>query len=412
MGIDIYNLDKTLSKQMRKLDESPILQTNKDLLLEYKSDCATGWGGAKLGTARITKHLGLIRICMEMNPGLDWMMISKTDIKFILNAIIDDPKKNKWSEYDYSVSLRKFINWMRREKGYPEKYPDRDQLLKNLPLLKYPLEVMGIKLCKPDNLPAAEDIPTYEEIRFICEAASHPRDKAFVEGAAELGPRVGGWGSRQIKHVVFDNLGAKITMTDKTMNNEPVRLVASAAYLRQWLELHPFKDDPESPVWIDRQKIKSGKQVAMSHSAILRMLDRLKESHNKNAQSTGKPIITKKITPHRFRYYAQTRDEKEGVPRSVMCRQRGWSEESRQPERYARISNTRVDEYYAERYGLESETKEVRPKPSQCIRCHEINPPGARFCYKCGMAMSPDAVQMEEEVRGVIDRMLKERQDL
>ena len=47
--------------------------------------------------------------------------------------------------------------------------------------------------------------------------------------AKELGIRIGGIGSLQIKHVSFDELGAKVTIYDKTMRCEPVRFISSAS---------------------------------------------------------------------------------------------------------------------------------------------------------------------------------------
>jgi len=47
--------------------------------------------------------------------------------------------------------------------------------------------------------------------------------------AKELGIRIGGIGSLQIKHVSFDELGAKVTIYDKTMRGEPVRFISSAS---------------------------------------------------------------------------------------------------------------------------------------------------------------------------------------
>src|SRR3990170_6417326 len=47
-------------------------------------------------------------------------------------------------------------------------------------------------------------------------------------------------------------------MYDKTMRGEPVRFVSSASYLRIWLDNHPFKNDPEAPVWIDLEKTAYG----------------------------------------------------------------------------------------------------------------------------------------------------------
>lgn len=64
---------------------------------------------------------------------------------------------------------------------------------------------------------SGEDIPTDDEMKFLSNASINPRDKAFFEMAKEVGIRIGGIGSRQIKHVSFDELGAKVTVYDKTM---------------------------------------------------------------------------------------------------------------------------------------------------------------------------------------------------
>jgi integrase/recombinase XerD len=127
-----------------------------------------------------------------------------------------------------------------------------------LPILKYPNEVMKIRLSQHQKLKAGEDIPTVEEVEYLSNAAINPRDKAFFEMAKELGIRIGGIGSRQIKHVSFDELGAKVTIYDKTMRCEPVRFISSASYLRIWLDSHPFKNDPEAPLWVDLEKTAYG----------------------------------------------------------------------------------------------------------------------------------------------------------
>ncbi|HUW68304.1 MAG TPA: hypothetical protein VMW20_09720 [Candidatus Nanoarchaeia archaeon] len=85
---------------------------------------------------------------------------------------------------------------------------------------------------KPQKLKAGVDIPTEEELQYLSNAAINPRDKAIFEMARELGLRIGGIGSRQLKHVSFDELGAKVTIYDKTMRGEPVRFVSSSSYLR------------------------------------------------------------------------------------------------------------------------------------------------------------------------------------
>lgn len=130
--------------------------------------------------------------------------------------------------------------------------------------------------------------------------------------------------------------------------------------------------------------------------------------HNEIAESKNLPKITKRIYSHLFRYHAQTRDEGEGVPRSVMCKQRGWKPDSKQPDRYARVSTKRVDDYYSERYGISEKPQDVKDKPKRCPRCHEINPNASGYCYKCGMPMSRDAEETEAKLREIVNRILKE----
>ncbi len=408
MNIDIHNFERQLKRHIEIIETSPILPHNKELLFQFKADCMTGWGGQKLSKARTVKYLSSVRNLMEMVPELDWMMITKKDVKNILVKIDEDPKKGAWSQADYRVALRKFVSWMRTEYNYPQNYPERERVISTYSLLEYPEEVSGIKLKIPGKLPAPEDIPTDKEMQYICEAATHPRDRAFLEVAKELGPRVGGLGSRQLKHITFDHLGARVTVSDKTMSNDPVRLVASASYLRLWIDAHPFKDNPEAPVWLDMHKVKKGLAVHMNYCAIRALIIRMVRRHNETAESKNLPKITKRIYSHLFRYHAQTRDEGEGVPRSVMCKQRGWKADSKQPDRYARVSTKRVDDYYAERYGISEEQKDVKNEPKRCQRCHEINPPASVYCYKCGMPLSKEVEEVEAKVLELVDRLLRE----
>jgi hypothetical protein len=262
-----------------------------------------------------------------------------------------------------------------------------------------------MKVNRPQKLKAGEDIPTSEEMQYLSDASINPRDKAFFEMAREVGIRIGGIGSRQIKHVSFDELGAKVTMYDKTMRGEPVRFISSASYLRIWLDSHPFRNDPEAPLWVDLEKTARG-AVPLDYSGFRAMIQRAVERHNKRAERLGLPKITKRIHTHLFRYHAQTRDELEGVPRAIMCKQRGWKPDSKQPERYARIVTKDVDSYYAKRFGLNGKEIKEPPKPGRCPRCKEVNAPGAGYCYKCGLPLSQKAENVEQQVQNMIETLL------
>lgn len=146
-----------------------------------------------------------------------------------------------WSQHGYRISLRKFVTWMRKKKGYPEGYPDREQLMSHFDGNRYAEEVRYVEVKEPNKLRDSEAIPTEQEMEWFSAAAQNSRYKAYIEMSMERGVYIVALGTRQIKHVRFDSLGALVTMHDKTFRGEPVRYISSAMYLRQWLEVHPVQ---------------------------------------------------------------------------------------------------------------------------------------------------------------------------
>ncbi|MDI6655266.1 MAG: site-specific integrase, partial [Candidatus Hydrothermarchaeota archaeon] len=319
--------------------------------------------------------------------------------KRILVVIDSDSTKKEWTRRAYRIALRKFVKWLREEHGYPKDYPDAKRLTKILPLIKYPDEVLKIKVGKVNKLKPRDEIPTQEEMRFLREASLNSRDKAYFAVSEELGPRIGGIGTRKIKHVEFDDLGAKIYMEDKTMEGEPVQLVWSASYLREWWESHPFKHDPEAPLWINFTI--PDRAVPLDYYGFRRMIQRTIKRHNQRADANGLPKIIRRIHTHAFRYFAQIRDELEGVPRSVQRKQRGWSVDSNMPDKYAAIVNSDVEEYFRKRYGLSG--NENNHKPLACSRCKEVNAVGNIYCRRCGLPLNEKAKKYD----GVIDDLIE-----
>ncbi len=408
MDVSLYAHDKELDQIKRKILGMETPQSNKDLLLDFVEDCLTGWKVPKVSKSRtITLLRRLSRLTMELGKNREWLRYEERDTKRLLMWIDDShPLPNgAWSQHSYRIVLRKFVTWMRRKQGYPEDYPGRERLINLLSVAKYAEEVSHIHVKEPDRLRDPQTIPTEKEMEWLCEAATHSRDRAYIEMSRELGERIGGLGTRQIKHVKFDSLGVLVTMYDKTFRGEPVRYVTSAMYLRQWLEAHPFKNNSEAPLWINLQKLPECK--ALDYDGFRMIIRRLIDRHNQLAEKNGNQKITKKITTHLFRYYAQTRDEKNKMPRTIMCKRRGWKPGSKQPDRYARLTSQDVDDYLRQQYGLE-EQEEQTQKVVKCPRCKEINAPKSLYCYKCGMPLSQSAEETEVKLREIVDRILRE----
>jgi len=405
MNVEIYNYDKIFAATKARVINAPTSENNKELLLDFAEDCLVGFNVARLSKPRVITLLTRLYLATTAFEK-EWLMFDERDLKKLM-VWVDGrfPLPNgAYSQEGYLISIRKFVTWMRRKHGYPETYPNRNKPIELLPLSKYAYEVSRLQIRKPDRLRDAHTIPTDQEMEFLCTATVNPRDKAYIEMSREHGERIGGLGTRQIKHVKFDQLGTVVTIHDKTFKGEPVRYIASTIYLRQWLEKHPFKNDPEAPLWIDMTKLP--RCVPLNYHGFKAIIHRLIERHNRNAQKFGLPQINKHITTHLFRYYAQTRDERQGMPRTIMCKLRGWSPASKQPEKYARLTTDDVDEYLQKKAGLAVEGRDNPDKLVKCVRCKEINPVKSTYCLKCGLPMSGTAVIEMEDMMKKMDAVL------
>ena len=422
-AIDIQNYDRAFKRELELLEESDLPERTKELLKEFIDDALHGWGTRKISKARAAKLLSHLRHIAFMlhEKGYDFEYLTEEGVKYISKRIDEhfyerkkkrgvDPEKPGWGEYDFKRALLKFMKWLRAEKGYPEDYPDREIVEAAKVILKMgnarPPELAKMQIVTPEESVKAEDIPPAWVFRALRESAENIRDEAFFAVAEEWGARIGGIGGLMIKQVRFDDFGAWIYPEDKTHRGEPVRLVWSAKLLKRWLDVHPFKDNPDAPVWIDLNCKDYPKPI--TYNGFRKMIQRAIRRHNKKAEASGGkiPKIEKNIRTHFFRYFAQIRDEIEGVPRSVQIRQRGWSPNSKQPDRYAKLAPVHVDEYFRKKYGKQDENGKDF-EPVRCPRCEEINPPAAKTCVRCGLPLDARERYDVDKSREVLKELLR-----
>ena len=168
-------------------------------------------------------------------------------------------------------------------------------------------------------------------------------------------------------------------------------------------------------MWIDLNCKDHPKPI--TYWGFRKIITRAIERHNKKAEASGGKIqkIEKNIRTHFFRYFAQIRDEIEGVPRSVQIRQRGWSPNSKQPDRYAKLAPVHVDEYFRKKYGKADEEEKKEVEPVKCPRCEEINPPAAKTCIRCGLPLDAreryNVDKSREILKEILAMMLKKDVD-
>jgi site-specific recombinase XerD/ribosomal protein L40E len=363
--IDIHNYDKRLKSILEKIMNSKELdETNKLDIIKFEKQCqAEG-----ISSGRIVKYMYTLRN-LALLLKKPFREATKDDIINVVGKIESRRDYTDWTKHDYKVTLKKFYRWLR---GFEK--PD------------YPEEVKWIKTTKKKGEILPEEILTQEEIEKMAKVTDNLRDKAFILTLYESGCRVSELLTLKIKNVDFDDYGAVLIVRGKN-GMRRVRIIASEPELRNWLDNHPFKNNPEAFLWIvlgTRNKFE-----VMSYAAVNHLLRRL-------AERAG---IKKKVNPHAFRHARATHLANQ-LTEAQLKQLFGWTQSSKQTATYVHLSGRDIDEALLQLHGLEVEKKkEAKFKVRICPRCGEKNSPVAKYCQKCSFILDAKiALEREERI--------------
>lgn len=356
-SLDIYNYDKSIkqTKQLIKNDER-ISKADEKLIEDYDRSMIR----ESLAKATRLKHLQVVLNLSRLLPK-DWKDVTKSDIEDLVTKVVEtysDNGQESHSSRDHKKVLRIFFRWY--------KLGTRDHHAGD------PEETRGIHLKFVKDKVSREDLVTQDELdRLLYACGGNLRDKALIHCHAESGTRPGEILNLKIKHVKFDQYGAIIQVDGKTVPH-PKRLIKSVPDLSAWINLHPFRKNPESPLWINLGKEKFGH--TMSSAAARRMLQKRCEIAH----------IEKRMWMNLFRHTEATETAKY-MTEAQMRKRHGWSNSSRMPGRYVHLINQDVDEAILSHHGvLKEEEKDRPPVPIKCQICETQNSPESETCRKCG----------------------------
>jgi site-specific recombinase XerD/ribosomal protein L40E len=368
---EVYCFKRRIEACLRKIRNNPSIdEESKQKILDFYQECIVR-GYSK---ARIIKYLvTLERIARDLGKPLT--QAKKEDIVNLI-AEIEQRGYSEWTKHDYKVILRIFYKWLRRD--------------------DYPEEVNWIKVRDSRNHKLPEEILTQEEVQRMIDAADHIRDKAFISTLYESGCRIGELLCLQIKHVQFDEFGAVLLVNGKT-GQRRVRVIASEPRLHQWIENHPFKDDPDAPLWIT---IGTNSRYKIWNYGTAR------EVIKKIARKAG---IKKRVYPHLFRHSRATHLANH-LTEAQMKQYFGWVQGSDMASIYVHLSGRDVDNALLKLNGLEvkEEKKEEQFKALMCPRCKARNSPDAKFCSNCGMCLDAKTAVAIDELRAKADMLMNE----
>jgi len=368
-SVDIHHYDKRLAGGISSLQrDKKLIPANRKAILEFL-EFAQADG---LSVPRQIRYIFVLRKLSRL-LGKPFKQAIKADMIRIISEIgkedtADDTKRSE------KECIKRFYKWLRDdEEGFP-------------------VEVRWIKSSRKNGhkiLP--ETLLTEEEIKRLAEASQNQRDRALILLTYETGTRVGEILSLKVGNVRFDEYGAIMIVDGKT-GQRRVRTIFAAKALSDWLNHHPARDNPDSPLWTTFEK--AGSIQPLDYYAFRKMLF-----------STAHRIgITKRVNPHSFRH-ARASNLANVLTEAQMKEYLGWVGDSRMAATYVHLSGRNIDNALLKLNGIKTED-EVREEEHplrirKCARCSEVSPPTNRFCSKCG---SPLDIKTAVEVQKAQDR--------
>jgi integrase len=282
----------------------------------------------------------------------------------VMNAMawVREQGYEKWTVTGYQQALTKFWEYLNSEKP--------QGTVKKL---------LTAKRDKNHKL-TDKDMVTKAEIDQIVNGCTNSRDKALFTVLYDSGAKHGELIDMTNKDVEYDRYGAvlSIPITGKTGFRHVRVIGSSVAYLREWQNDHPHRNDPNAPLFCILEGTHYGEKMdyANTYKALKLTLKR-----------AG---IKRRIYPHLLRHTRAT-ILSTSLTEIPLENQMGWVHGSQMTRVYVHENRKDTDRAVLKAYGVEVEEEGdviQQDKPVKCPRCFEVNDPKARFCWKCGEALN------------------------
>ena len=385
--IDIHNYDQRYESTKESVRRAPISDRNRELILDFERNCFLKEAISK---PRRIKLMNTLTILTRDYEQCDLDKMDRKRIEEVVLTIDSREDISPWTKQSYRAIIKKFFKWLHQGEDYKS-------------TREYPRIVSWINTnIKKKDKPKvqASDLLTEDEVQKLINVAEHPRNRAFISMIYELGARIGEIGGLRIKDVSRDEYSYIVDLSGKTGHRTP-RIVISDPYITSWLNVHPLRDKPDSPMWV----VLEGDRCAPMHYGGFRgVIMRLK----------SKARVGKRLYTHLFRHTRVTHLlTNKQINESQAKVYFGWVPESSMLSEYSHLISSDVNNAILEIYDIKTkDSRESILKPTQCPRCSAINSKDARFCQKCSSILDVNtAVELDEERRKGDELMAKLMKD-
>jgi len=400
MTLDIHDYMLAYEQTINNVKGSALSQRNVDLIFAYRDACLLN---QVCGKPRLIRAMqGLIWFGRQL--GKDFDKAEKDDIRRVIADMLNrQPSYSPETIKTKKAIIKRFMTWL----SMPDQFPNA----------KPPEIVSWIKInikAKDEKKLQRKDLLTPQDIEALLHSCHNPRDKALISILWETGARIAEVGNMQIKHITKAKHGYVLDLTGKTGQRSPL-IISSAPFLSQWLNMHPFKDNPESPLWVHYQY--ANQPMLLRYSTIRSLLRR----HFRRAG------IQKPFHPHIFRHSRATYVLANAIFNESQAKAYfGWAADSRMLATYSHLIDQDANNAVLRENNLTTVQKQQEElKPTECRICGELNQPKSEYCIKCGAVLDMKKAyehqtlhQLKEEVflnlfkilveKGLVDEAAKE----
>lgn len=381
---DIYNRNgKAFKRETKNLNKSDISEDNKNLIRLFQDYCYS----KNLSELRIVKISTEIRyICEwlkhELGIEKDLSHLEKNDLMKLVSYINRIENKKEATKADYRRTIKQFYKWYKEEDN---RIYDKDDTIRIESTRFYHYIETGITgsykrtQADPNTIISEDDIR--KVIEFGCE---NVRDIAFISCLHEWGCRASEFLNIKIGNILFKESYMEVHVPDGKTGKRVIFAVKSMPTMLRYLEVHPFKKDKNSFIWLSEANFTLNKPI--HHRGGQKLINRCFE----------RAKVHKKHNFHWFRHSRATILAPK-LTEAMLCKYMGWTLSSRQVKTYVHLCNAQLEDVLVRMHGIKTEATE-EDKLEKCV-CGTMNHPSERFCQRCYRPLHDHVLIHEKEIK-------------
>ncbi|MEW6036377.1 MAG: tyrosine-type recombinase/integrase [Candidatus Micrarchaeota archaeon] len=335
--------------------------------------------------ARVYKYAKVLVSWAQFLNGKRWEGLGVEEIRLAV-ASLERSGYAASSRVQFKAILKLFFRW-----------------LKKTPEWKDPVETEWLKCrhAKPRRYSSKEMLNS-QDVHKLISATSDAKFRAFLALLYDSGMRIGEILSLRNKDVGFEPEGVSVHIPDEDGCKTGARdifVIACIGHLRQWMDAHPAKDDPNAFVFCNGTP-----NSMMNYTTIQKTVKGLVEE-------TG---LKKQHNIHFFRKSRATELAIAGWSQEQLNAFFGWVTGSKMSATYVQMTAKDTRAPMQRMYGIQPKENVVSyAKNLNCEQCGGVNPAESKYCTRCGVSLDGREKAMQDaelkRLEGLLE-MLKSRQ--